>query len=285
MIGEWLAEKRATSHWLSIIASTADEFIEDRISLIAAGATFFVLLALFPAIGAIAAIYGLFGDRVILSHELASLTWLLPASAMKVLAAEMTRLAALKTSKISIALAISLVIAVWSASGGIMSLIEGLNIAFEVKERRGYLRVTATAMAIVAVGVALGVALARVIAFWAPANVVIDTASDFAWQTSAQRWSGIFVLAIVFNAFVYRYVPDRPRAERRWITWGSAISAMLWVLGSAAFSWYVQNFANYDRTYGALGAVVGFLTWIWLSLVILLLGAELDNEIARQSRE
>lgn len=285
MIAEWFAEKRAASHLLSIIASTADEFMQDRISLIAAGATFFVLLALFPAIGAIAAIYGIFGDRVILSQELAGLTWLLPASAMKVLAAEMARLAALKTSKIGIALAISLVIAVWSASGGVMSLIEGLNIAFEVEERRGYLRVTATAMAIVAAGIALGVALARVAAFWEPVYVVTNATSDLAWLTSALRWSGIFVLAIIFNALVYRYVPDRPRAERHWITSGSIVSATLWVLGSAAFSWYVQSFGNYDRTYGALGAVVGFLTWIWLSLVVLLLGAELDSEIARQSRE
>jgi membrane protein len=204
---------------------------------------------------------------------------------MKVLAGEMTRLAALKPDKIGLAFAVSLLIAVWSASGGVMALIEGLNVAFEVKERRSHLRVVATAMAIVAVGIAFGVVLAQSIALWAPAEGTIETFSDFAWLTPMLRWSAILVLAIAFNVLIYRYAPDRPRAERRWITWGSVISALIWVLGSAVFSWYVQSFGNYDRIYGALGAVVGFLTWIWLSLVVLLLGAELDSELARQARK
>jgi len=278
MIAEWFAEHRQ-SRWLAVTTHVANEFMEDRIPSVAAGVTFFALLALFPGIGALAAIYGVFGDRSTLVHELSGLAGLLPGGALKVLAAELTRLAALKPVKIGLAFIISFTIALWSASGGVTSLIESLNIAFEVKERRSYFRVVATALGFVVVVLIFAAILAKLISLFSPVAGVIDASSDLSWLTPLFRWSSIFLLAIVFNGLVYHYAPDRRRRERHWLTWGSVIAASLWVLGSALFSWYVQNFGSYDRTYGALGAVVGFLTWIWLSLVVLLLGAEIDNAL------
>jgi membrane protein len=258
--------------------------MEDRIPSVAAGVTFFALLALFPGIGALAAIYGLFGDRATLAHELSGLAGLLPGGALKVLAAELTRLAALKPAKIGLAFIVSFVVALWSASGGVTSLIESLNIAFEVKERRGYFRVIATALGFVVIVLIFAAMLAKLISLFSPVAGVIDASSDLSWLTPVLRWSSIFLLAIVFNGLVYHYAPDRRLHEPHWLTWGSVTAATLWVLGSALFSWYVQNFGSYDRTYGALGAVVGFLTWIWLSLVALLLGAELDSALENADR-
>jgi len=278
MIAEWFAEHRK-SRWLSVATHTANEFMDDRIPSVAAGVTFFALLALFPGIGALAAIYGLFGDRATLAHELSGLAGLLPGGALKVLAAELTRLAALKPAKIGLAFLLSFAIALWSASGGVSSLIESLNIAFEVKERRSYVRVIATSVAFVIVVLIFAAILAKLISLFSPVAGLIDASSDLSWLTPVLRWSSIFLLAIVFNGLVYHYAPDRRRRERPWLTWGSVTAAALWVLGSALFSWYVQTFGSYDRTYGALGAVVGFLTWIWLSLVVLLLGAELDSAL------
>jgi membrane protein len=278
MIAEWFAEHRK-SRWLAVATHTANEFMDDRIPSVAASVTFFVLLALFPAIGAMAAIFGVFGDRATLTHDLNSLSGLLPGGAMKVLAAEITRLATLKPAKIGLAFTFSFVIALWSASGGVTSLIEGLNIAFEVKERRSYFGVIATAIGFVMIALAFGAALAKLIVLFSPVAGIIDASSDFFWLTPVLRWASIFALAVLFNGLVYHYAPDRRRRERRWISVGSVTAAALWVLGSALFSWYVQNFGSYDRTYGALGAVVGFLTWIWLSLVVLLLGAELDSAL------
>jgi membrane protein len=278
MISEWFAEHRQ-SRWLALAVKVASEFMEDRIPSVAAGVTFFVLLALFPGIGALAAIYSLFGDRATLVHELSGLSGLLPGGAMKVLAAELTRLAALKPAKIGLAFSVSFVIALWSASGGISSLIESLNIAFEVRERRSYLQVVATAIGFVLVVLIFGAILAKLIALFSPVAGLIDANSSLSWLTPVFRWLSIFLLAVVFNGLVYHYAPDRRRRRRRWLTWGSVTAAALWVLGSALFSWYVHNFGTYDRTYGALGAIVGFLTWIWLSLVVLLLGAELDSTL------
>ena len=280
MIAEWFAEHRE-SRWLAVATNIANEFMEDRIPSVAAGVTFFVLLALFPGIGALAAIYSVFGDRSTLVHELAGLTGLLPGGAMKVLGAELTRLAAMKPAGIGLAFIISFVIALWSASGGVSALIESLNIAFEVREKRGYFRVVATAIGFVIVVLIFGAMLAKLISLFSPVAGLIDADSEISWLTPVFRWSSIFLLAIVFNGLVYHYAPDRRRRERHWLTWGSVTAASLWVAGSALFTWYVQNFGSYDRIYGALGAMVGFLTWIWLSLVILLLGAELDCELER----
>ena len=280
MIAEWFAEQRQ-SRWLIFATNVANEFTEDRIPSVAAGVTFFILLALFPGIGALAAIYSVFGDRGTLVHELSGLTGLLPGGAMKVLAAELTRLAAMKPAGIGLAFVISFVIALWSASGGVSSLIESLNIAFEVKERRSYFRVIATAIGFVVVVLVFGAILAKLISLFSPVAGLIDADSNLSWLTPMLRWVSIFLLAVVFNGLVYHYAPDRRRRERPWLTWGSITAASLWVAGSLLFSWYVQNFGSYDRVYGALGAMVGFLTWIWLSLVVLLLGAELDCELER----
>jgi len=285
MMAEWIAEKRPGARWLSILAATADEFMEDRIPSVAAGVTFFVLLALFPAIGAVAAVLGLFGDRAALTRELYGLTGLLPGGAMKVLVGEITRLTAMKPEKIGTAFAISLTIALWSASGGVKSLIEGLNIAFEVKEQRSFLRMLGTALIIAAIGVVFAIGLVQFIALFMPMAQLLGQTRNFLWLAPSLRWLSFFILATLFNTLVYRYLPNRSPGARRWITIGSVMAAFLWVSGSASFAWYVESFGSYDRTYGALGAVVGFLTWIWLSLVVLLLGAELDNEVARQSRE
>ncbi len=275
MIGEWFIAHRQ-SRWVTVITKTAHDFIDDRIPSVAAGVTFFVLLALFPGMGALAAIYSSLGDRGALVHELSGLAGLLPGGAMKVLAAELTRLAALKPEKIGSAFLVSLGIALWSASGGVTSLIEGLNIAFDVKERRSYIRVIATAVVFVVVLLVFGAIIAKLISLFSPVPGVINTSPKSSVPYLLLRWSSIFAVAVVFNALVYRYAPDRREPEARWLTTGSVTAAGLWVLGSTLFSWYVQNFGSYDRTYGALGAIVGFLTWIWLSLVALLLGAELD---------
>src|SRR3569833_2239490 len=94
-------------------------------------------------------------------------------------------------------------------------------------------------------------------------------------------WPAIFLACTLILAVIYRFGPDRPHPRWRWVTWGSAIASLLWILGTLLFTWYVHNFGSYNRIYGNLGAAVGFLTWVWLSLVILLLGAEINCELER----
>jgi membrane protein len=257
-----------------------NEFSNDRIPSVAASITFFFLLALFPAIACVVSLYGLFADRATLSQELQYVSGFLPRGAITVLAADIKRLAA-EQQTLNFAFMVALVLAIWSASGGIKALIHGLNIAYEKKETRSFLRLTLDALGLTVIGilfatvaVALGVILPEAVA-----RLPFDRGLAMAFRIFV--WPFSFVVCVVLSSLIYRYGPSRPRAKWRWMTWGGAVSSALWMIGTVLFGWYVRRFGHYDETYGNLGAIVGFLTWIWLSLVVLLLGAEINREIER----
>jgi membrane protein len=99
------------------------------------------------------------------------------------------------------------------------------------------------------------------------------------------RWPLLLAAVAVLLALIYRYLPSREHAKWRWVSWGSGFAAIAWLAMSLAFSWYVANFGNYDETYGALGAAVGFLTWVWLSATVVLIGAQLNAELEHQTAQ
>ena len=254
------------------------EVSADRIPTVAGGITFFVLLAIFPAIAATVSLYGMFANRADIVRDLDLVSNFLPEGGVTVLRAELTRLSGQKPAVLDLSFAFSFLIALWSASGGFSALIEGLNIAFEVRETRGFVRqtlnalvFTAGAILLLAIGVEAGLVLPHGDQLSRPARLVM----------SVLAWPLLFTAAAMVIAVVYRFGPNHPRAHWRWITWGSAIAALLWVSGTQLFTWYVLHYGSYNRVYGNLGAAVGFLTWIWLSLVILLVGAEINCELER----
>lgn len=255
-----------------------NEFSEDRIPTVAGGITFFALLAIFPAIAATVSLYGMFANRAEIVRDLDLVSSFLPEGGVTVLRAELHRLVSQKPAALNAAFAVSFLVALWSASGGFKALIEGLNIAFEVRETRSFLRQTFNALVFTAGGILL-------LAGGVEAGLALphtDQLSPLARiGLAALIWPVLFAGAALVLAVVYRFGPDHPRAHWRWITWGSAIAALLWMLGTQLFTWYVSNFGSYNRVYGDLGAAVGFLTWIWLSLVVLLLGAEINCELER----
>jgi membrane protein len=272
---------RRMSLW-SLVKRVFAEFLEDRIPTVAGGIAFFVLLALFPAIASVVSLYGLFGHRAAIIGDLDLVSGFLPGGAVSVLEAELKRLIAQKPAQLSLTLVGSSLVALWSASGGFSAVIEALNVAYEVRETRGFLRLTIeilvfTAVAICVVGVALALGL------FIPDSVAqMPGGRDVAAAFRILVWPLSFLICVLILDVIYRYGPNRKHAQWRWINWGSAIASILWLLGTELFSWYVQNFGSYNRVYGELGAAVGFLTWIWLSLVIMLLGAEINNELEKR---
>ena len=258
------------------------EFSEDRVPAVAAGITFFFLLALFPAIASVVALYGLFADRSAIIEGLRLISGFLPEGGIRVLHSDIYRLIREKPEDLGWAFLISFVIAIWSASGGIKALIDGLNIAFETRETRSFLRITANALLFTAV---LTVAAALAIFVGVSSSKWLDGLS---WANIARpvfdvlTWPIGFCLCSAIISLIYRFGPDRPHARWTWISWGRAIAAAAWIVGTFLFSWFVGHYGRYDRTYGDLGAVVGFLTWVWLSLVILLTGAEIVCEVERR---
>jgi len=257
------------------------EFSDDRIPSVAAGITFFILLALVPGVACVVSIYGLFADRAAIADELQRLSGFLPGGATAVLQEQLSRLTAQPSQKLGIGLVAGLIVAIWSASGGVKALIEGLDVAYEVRETRNFLRLTIHALLFTSaavVSVAGAIAVDNLVPLLL-GRMRIGDSLDI--MLGVLAWPAAFVVCAVLASIVYRYGPNRAGSEWHWITYGSATASALWMAGTALFTWYVRNFGHYDRIYGDLGSLVGFLTWIWFSTLILLLGAEINHEIER----
>ena len=255
------------------------EFSQDRIPTVAGGITFFALLALFPAIGSVVSLYGLFSDRVSIAHDLDLISGFLPGGAISILKTELNRLAAQRNNTLSFAFLGSSLIALWSASGGFKALVDGLNVAYEVRETRGFLRLSANALVFTLAAI-LFASVAIYLGLILPRAAQDRTAALF---LRVLVWPVSFLACTTILAVIYRFGPNRHNPQWHWITWGSASASLLWLGGTQLFSWYVEHYGSYNRVYGDLGAVVGFLTWLWLSLVILLLGAEINCELERRA--
>ncbi|MCA1408524.1 YihY/virulence factor BrkB family protein [Ensifer sp. IC3342] len=256
---------------------------EDRVTLVAAGVTFYVLLALFPALTSLVSIYGLISDPVAIAEQINFLAAVMPSQSLQLVTDQLQAITSQKASSLSIGFVVGLLVALWSARNGIAALIEAMNIAYDEEERRGFVRLTllslgftiggllVTAVLIAAIGVMpaiLGVV---------PLGQWLDSAARFV------RWPVLLLLIGAGITLLYRYAPDRDPPKLRWLTWGAAFSTLCWLPASLLFSFYIDNFANYNATYGAMGALIGFMLWIWVSTIIIIVGAELNAELEHQT--
>ena len=270
------------SGWIDIAWRTAREVQADDLATVARSIAFSGMLALFPALGAFVSVYGLFADVATARDHLAGLTGVVPASAMALLGEQMVRLASASQANLSLAFVFGLGLSVWSANAGMKALFKGLNVVYEEKEKRSFLKLNLISLAFT-LGTVLFLALAMA------ALVALPVALDFLHVDpgliglSHLRWPALLLIATLFLSVVYRYGPSREKPKWRWVTPGGAAAGVLWMAGSALFSWYLTRFADYDATYGSLGAVFGFMTWLWLSSTVVLIGAELNAEIEHQT--
>jgi membrane protein len=267
--------------WKDILLRIYDGINGDRILANAAAVTFYALLALFPGIAALVSIYGLFADPSTIASRLDAMSGVLPGGALDVIRDQLTRLTAQGSGTLSISFVIGLVISLWSANGGIKALFDALNVVYEEKEERSFIRLnTVSLLFTVAMIAFLLVAITCVIAIPVALNYlppVLGLIFDMA------RWPVLLICVAVALAFIYRYGPSRTEPRWRWITWGSAFAAVAWLAASALFSWYAASFGSFNKTYGSLAAVIGFMTWMWISIIVILVGAKLNAETEHQT--
>ncbi|MEP9353442.1 YihY/virulence factor BrkB family protein [Xanthobacter sp. KR7-65] len=269
--------------WRDIAIRTVHEFMQDRILSLSAGVAFYALLAVFPAISALVSLYGLFLDPAVLRDQLDAATWFLPSGAIEVMKDQALRVMAHGSATLGFGFLISFGVALWSANAGTKALIEALNIAYEEEERRSIISLTLLTLGFTLAAVVFAcIALAVVVALPILMKVLyLDTYSE--WLISLLRWPVLALTVAALITFIYRYGPCREPARWTWLSLGSLVAAVLWLGVSVGFSWYVGHFGTYNETYGSLGAVVGFMTWLWLSFSVILFGAELNAEIEHQT--
>jgi membrane protein len=267
--------------WRDILVRVYQKISEDRITAIAGGVTYFTLLAIFPGVAALVSIYGLFADPQSMANVLETLSSILPRDVIGILGDQLHRLTQQPRGKLGATFAISLIVSLWSANAGMKAMFDALNIVYHEQEKRSFIKLNAVSLAFTIGMVLFGlVALAAVavvpaVVKWLPHTlaVLLDLA----------RWPVLLVLVATWIAAVYRYGPSRDKPRWKWVSWGSALASLLWVGTSMLFSWYAANFASYNQTYGSLGAVIVFMTWIWISVIAILLGAELNAEMEHQT--
>lgn len=268
--------------WRDILWRVWKQIGEDNLFIVAAGVSFYAFLALFPALAAMVSLAGLVMEPADVERLVASATGVLPPEALQIIRDQVHEVVTTSNETLGVGLVVSLALALWSATAGIKALMTALNIVYDEQEARGFLRYYATALVLT-----LGAVV------FAPAALMLVAALPVLLERlppvlgiflGVVRWlllGGALLLAL---AVVYRYAPSRERAQWRWVTWGSAMAMILWLIGSALFSLYVAKFGDYNKTYGALGAIVILLTWFYLSTVVILLGAELNAEMEHQTR-
>jgi membrane protein len=263
--------------WKHILYRTYEEIGEDRLLSLAAGVVFYGLLALFPAITALVSSYALFASPATIGGHLASLASLMPASAYSIVDEQVRRIVIGDTGGLSAAFFLGFALAVWSANAGMKAIIDALNIAYGVKERRGFLALNAISLALTVAAIAtLLLAIAAVVALPIVMSYLpfLDTGL-LAWL----RWPALIVLVLFGLAVLYRLGPDLDHPQWRWISPGALFAALAWTIGSALLSSYLGRFANYDKTYGSLGAGIGLMMWLWMTAIVILVGAEFNSEI------
>ncbi|WP_442880227.1 YihY/virulence factor BrkB family protein [Aurantimonas sp. A2-1-M11] len=251
--------------------------------LIAAGVTYYLLLAMVPGLSALISIYGLFFDPATIQDHTQMLSGIVPGGGMEILEEQMERLASGGRTTLGITFAISLAIALWSANAGMKSLFEAMNVAYEEYETRGFVKLTMTSLAFTLSGIVGIICMIAVVVVVPSVLNLIGLGSVTEWLIRIGSYAGLFVLASLAIAALFRWGPDRANAKWKWITPGTILSVMVILAVSGLFSWYVANFGSYNETYGSLGALIGFLTWIWLAVTILIVGGELNSEMERQT--
>jgi membrane protein len=250
---------------------------EHRVLTTSGGVAFFALLAIFPALATIVSLYSLFADPHAIPERVALLAGVVPSSIIDLMKDEIQSLADKNMSTLSTAFLIGLLVSLWSANSGVSALFDALNVVHGEREQRSLLQFYATTFAITLGAVVYGlVAIIGVLPIALKSLGLSEHAENVA---AIIRWPATLVLVMVWLSIVYRVGPSRSNAKWRWVTWGSGLAAILLVAASTIFTWYLAEFNSYDRLYGSLGAVVGFMTWLWISVVVMLLGAEVDDAI------
>jgi membrane protein len=269
--------------WKDILLRVYANIGDHRILALAAGMTYYSILAIFPALAALVAIYGVFSDPASIAKHFDQISGFVPNGAIDVAREQLTRVTSKGNQTLGLTFAVGLAVSLWSANAAMKSLFDTLNIVYDEKEKRGFLKLNAISLSFTVAAIAF-VLLALGSVVIVPVVLNYLHLSHFAdLLVRIARWPAMFVCLALALAVVYRFGPSRETPRWRWITWGSAAATILWLCASALFSWYAANFGKFNETYGSLGAVIGFMTWLWISAIVILLGAELDSEMEHQT--
>lgn len=268
--------------WKQIVKRGWKEAKADQVPLLAAGVAYYAFLAIFPALVAIVSIYGLFADPATITSQLKSLTEALPGQARQVITDQVTALAARRTA-LGIGLIISILIALWSASGGISNMLTAITTAYDEEEKRGFIKKRLLSLALTVGAILFMLIMLGIVAVLPPLLNSLFGSGVLKWVFQILGWLVLMVIVMVVLGFLYRIAPDRDAPKIKWVSVGAVVATVIWLLASIGFSIYSSTFGNYAKTYGVFAGIVVLLFWLWLTSYAILLGAEINAESEQQT--
>lgn len=262
--------------WLDLMFRLSLAMQRDYLGLIAAGIAFYILLAVFPALGAVISLYGLFSDPHFVADQLNMLQSFLPKDSFDIVASQAQAIINAPHKSLGFSLIISILLSIYSSTKGMNAMIQGFNVAYDEQEKRGFVGLTLTCFTLTFVMMVYFLAAISLIAGLPALLQFIYVPDSLQNILLLARWPALFVVAVVGLQILYYFGPSRPRARWHWITPGSVTATILWLVLSSLFSLFVTHFGQYNKTYGSLSAVVVLLLWFWVSALMILLGAEIN---------
>lgn len=269
--------------WWDVFWRVQAQLNADNVSIVAGGLALFALLAVFPSLAAAVAIYGIVASPEAIAAQLQAFSGVLPVGTVQILESQLQNLINQRSQTLSIGVVIGILIAMWSSRKGMVALIAAVNMAYNEHDRRSFLQRLLLSCSFTVCGVLgfvvmvlIGVAVPIVIAF-----ISLGTATQ--WVLHSVRWALLWVIAVFALSVLYRFAPHRTHPRWEWVNAGAVIAATLWLLGSALFAIYVRNFNSFGKAYGAIGGVVVMLMWFYVSAYVVILGAEINSELERQT--
>jgi membrane protein len=267
--------------WKDIAKRTAKEVKADQVPLLGAGVAFYALLSLFPAIIAGVSIYGLVADPTTVQDQINQLTNMLSPETAKIVGTQLQQVTSGAGGALGLATVIGILTALWSASSGMKAMVTGVNLAYDETEGRKFVKLRGLALLLtLGAMVLVGVALATIVGY---PPIADNLPTVLRWLVAILRFVVLGGLLVVGLAVLYRYAPDRDQPKWSWVSWGSGIATLLWVLATVGFSIYANFFGNYNKTYGALAGVIILMFWLFLSAFVVLVGAEVNTEMELQT--
>lgn len=269
--------------WKDVGKRVWAEMKEDHTQLLSSGVAFWAFLSIFPAIVAAITIFGLVMDPQEVTRQLESFLNALPSESRDLVRSQLESVASSSSSALGIGLVVSLGSALWAASTGMANMMEAINVVYEETDDRNWFKKRGTAV-LLTLGAILFIGL-TLVGIAAVPHLLDSTNlnSGLKWVLSLAVWP-VLAAAFAFGlAVLYRYAPDRDNAEWGWVSWGAGIAVVIWVVASVAFQIYTASFGNYQKTYGALAAVVVLLLWLMITCLSILVGGHINAELEAQT--
>ncbi len=270
--------------WKQIALRIKDQLAEDHISIVSAGVAYYFFLALFPTFIAAISIFGLIMDPAQVQQQISQAASILPEQSTKMISDILEGIAGKSEQALGWSLILSIVFSLWSAQQGTKAVFEGINIAYNEVDERGFFKRNGLTLLFTLIGIIIGIiCIALVIVF--PALVEGINLPSYTLETIVQwlRWPLLALIIMGVLALTYKIAPDNHDPKFKWVSWGAVIATILWLAGSILFSFYISNFGNYDKMYGSFAAVIILMLWFFITAYVILLGAEINSEIERHA--